>query len=84
MCWQKPTVDIKPALYELLHELLQNNWRYFFKDSVLTVLKSSQNDENVENQQQFIDIMQVSGSSVLHVSTHQMAWPVFLNMVHEF
>ncbi|KAI0232540.1 Exportin-6-A, partial [Lamellibrachia satsuma] len=55
---QKPTVDIKPALYELLHELLQNNWRYFFKDSVLTVLKSSQNDENVENQQQFIDIMQ--------------------------
>ncbi|KAI0218442.1 Exportin-6-A [Lamellibrachia satsuma] len=62
---QKPTVDIKPALYELLHELLQNNWRYFFKDSVLTVLKSSQNDENVENQQQFIDIMQAFGQSFL-------------------
>ena len=56
---QKPTVEIKPALYELLHELLQNNWRYFFKDSVLIAFKSSQNNENVENQQQFIDIMQV-------------------------
>lgn len=62
---QKPTVDIKHALYELLHELLQNNWRYFFKDSVLTVLKGSQNDENVENQQQFIDIMQAFGQSFL-------------------
>ena len=62
-------MDIKPALYELLHELLQNNWRYFFKDSVLTVLKGAQNDENVENQQQFIDIMQVSRASVLILLT---------------
>jgi len=73
-------VDIKPALYELLHELLQNNWRYFFKDSVLTVLKAAQNDENVENQQQFIDIMQVS--CFCSHSTHQVVWQCHLNTRH--
>ena len=55
--FQRPSPDIKSTLYRLLFELLQNNWRYFFKSNVLAKIHS-QNDE-VYNEHQFIAIMQV-------------------------
>jgi len=45
------------VLYELLHELMLNNWRYFFKGCVLNAL--SNKVETVENEPQLIAIMQV-------------------------
>ncbi|XP_033630549.1 exportin-6-like [Asterias rubens] len=60
---QRATPDIKPALYNLLFELLQNKWRYFFSASVLTSLQSG--TETVENEQQFVAIMQAFGQSFL-------------------
>ncbi|XP_052267006.1 exportin-6-like [Dreissena polymorpha] len=60
---QRPSPDMKQVLYELLHELLMNNWRYFFKGSVLTALNSK--EETLENEQQFVAIMQSYGQSFL-------------------
>ena len=61
---QRATPDIKPALYNLLFELLQNKWRYFFSASVLTSLQSG--TETVENEQQFVAIMQVGRVRMLN------------------
>ena len=55
--FQRPSPDLKQVLYQLLHELLVNNWRYFFKGSVLTKLNNEA--ETVEHEPQFISIMQV-------------------------
>ena len=55
---QRSSPDIKPALYSLLTEMLQNKWRYFFSVSMLSSMHSG--TETVENEQQFIAIMQVS------------------------
>lgn len=60
---QRPAPDIKHVLYGLLHQLLINNWRYFFKASVLTALQNK--EERMENTQQFTDIMQSYGQSFL-------------------
>lgn len=60
---QRPSPDMKHVLYELLHELLLNNWRYFFKSSVLMSLNSK--EETVENEPQFTAIMQAYGQSFL-------------------
>ncbi|XP_052781970.1 exportin-6-like isoform X2 [Mya arenaria] len=60
---QRPSPDMKCVLYELLHELLLNNWRYFFKGSVLTSLNNRV--ETVENEEHFTAIMQSYGQSFL-------------------
>ena len=62
MLFQRPSPDIKPCLYSLLYEFLHNNWRYFFKHSVMAIMQSSpgKNDE-LEHEDQFVQIMQVSG-----------------------
>ncbi|XP_038064327.1 exportin-6-like isoform X1 [Patiria miniata] len=60
---QRASPDIKPALYKLLFELLQSKWRYFFSTTVLTKLQSGA--ETVENEQQFVAIMQAFGQSFL-------------------
>lgn len=60
---QRPSPDLKQVLYQLLHELLVNNWRYFFKGSVLTKLNNEA--ETVEHEPQFISIMQSYGQSFL-------------------
>lgn len=65
---QRPSPDIKQSLYRLVHELIMNNWRYFFKGSVLKTLHSQppQNGNgDVQNAQQFTAIMQSYGQSFL-------------------
>ena len=61
--FQRPSPDIKPTLYELLHQILHNNWRYFFKGSVLSMMKG--HADEVENEGQFTSIMQSFGQSFL-------------------
>ncbi|XP_015764483.1 PREDICTED: exportin-6-like [Acropora digitifera] len=55
--------DIKCEFYELLHQLLLHNWRFFFRSSLLA--KMSAGEDTVENQPQFITIMQAFGQSFL-------------------
>ncbi|CAL1529210.1 unnamed protein product [Lymnaea stagnalis] len=59
----RPSPDMKSALYHLLHEILANNWRYFFKGSILDVMKES--GDGLENSAQFISILQAYGQSFL-------------------
>ncbi|XP_070580061.1 exportin-6-like [Ptychodera flava] len=61
---ERSSPDIKCVLFELLHLLLLYNWRYFFRASVLDKLQSGGN-ESIENQPQFIAIMQAFGQSFL-------------------
>ena len=48
---------MKLVLYDLLHELLDHNWRYFFKSNIL--MKMNNQPEQVENVQHFTAILQV-------------------------
>ncbi|XP_031571842.1 exportin-6-like [Actinia tenebrosa] len=54
--------DIKTEFFELLHQLLLHNWRYFFRSSLLAQMSGH---ENVENQPQFISMLQAFGQSFL-------------------
>ncbi|XP_071128890.1 exportin-6-like [Mytilus edulis] len=60
---QRPSPDMKLVLYNLLHELLVHNWRYFFKSNVL--MKMNNEPEQVENVQQFTSVLQSYGQSFL-------------------
>lgn len=60
---EQPCPYIKCEFYELLHQLLLHNWRYFFRSSLLA--KMSAGEETVENQAQFTAIMQAFGQSFL-------------------
>lgn len=57
--------DVKPSLFDLLHNILLHNWRYFFKTNVLTSLGGQTGNEPVENEHQFTAIMQAFGHSFL-------------------
>uniref|UniRef100_A0A672S412 Importin N-terminal domain-containing protein n=1 Tax=Sinocyclocheilus grahami TaxID=75366 RepID=A0A672S412_SINGR len=53
--------DVKAEMFELLFQILHQNWRFFFKSSVLSSVQRSGAEELMENQAQFIAAMQ-SGS----------------------
>ena len=57
--FQRPSPDIKPCLYEVLYDILLNNWRYFFKASALESIKSQNPPEEIEHQDELISIIQV-------------------------
>jgi hypothetical protein len=50
-------LDIRENYYKLVHNLLINNWRYFFKGNVLTTLNGE--TETTANEQSFIQLMEV-------------------------
>lgn len=56
---QRPSPDVKAELFELLFQLLHHNWRYFYRSSVLASVHRDGADEPMENQAQFIAVMQV-------------------------
>lgn len=56
--------DVKLSLFELLYQILLNNWRYFFKSGLLNNLGQIGNDQ-IENESHFISIMQAFGQSLL-------------------
>ena len=47
-------------MFELLYQILHQNWRYFFKTSVLTSVQRGAAEETMENEAQFTAAMQVS------------------------
>ncbi|XP_005096518.1 exportin-6 [Aplysia californica] len=55
--------DLKCTSYHLMHEILMNNWRYFFRGSVLDSMKEGV--EDLENSEQFVAILQAYGQSFL-------------------
>lgn len=46
-------------MFELLYQILHQNWRYFFKTSVLTSVQRGAGEDTMENEAQFIAAMQV-------------------------
>lgn len=54
---KRQSPDIKNVLYELLHTLVANNWRYFFPGNVLSALQK--HEETVEHSSEFTAIFQV-------------------------
>ncbi|XP_076324683.1 LOW QUALITY PROTEIN: exportin-6-like [Tachypleus tridentatus] len=62
---ERPSPEVKQALFELLYQLLLNNWKYFFKTSVVDSLGQAGN-EVMENKEHFTKIMAAYGQSFLH------------------
>ena len=54
--------DIKSEFFELLHQLLLNNWRYFFRPNVRTRVTHG-DDGACENQGQFVKMMEAFGQT---------------------
>jgi hypothetical protein len=54
---QNFALDIRENYYKLVHNLLINNWRYFFKGNVLTTFNGEV--ETTANEQSFIQLMEV-------------------------
>lgn len=52
--------DVKAEMFELLFQILHQNWRFFFKTSVLSSVQRTGAEEVMENQAQFSTAMQVS------------------------
>ena len=52
-------------MFELLYQILHQNWRYFFKNSVLMKVQRGAAEDTMENEAQFTAAMQVyAGQSV--------------------
>lgn len=58
---QRSSPDVKMELFELLYQILHNNWRFFFKSSVLASVQRGTAEEPMENEAQFVSAMQVTG-----------------------
>lgn len=61
---QRASPDIKAELFELLYQVLHQNWRYFFKTSVLASVQRGAAEDTMENEAQFTAAMQVSPSAM--------------------
>ncbi|XP_014672669.1 PREDICTED: exportin-6-like isoform X2 [Priapulus caudatus] len=67
---ERPSPDVKAALFALLYSILQNNWRYFFKSNILSGLSpqagaAGNSESEMEHQDQFTAVMQAFGQSFL-------------------
>lgn len=56
---QRSSPDVKAEMFELLYQILHQNWRYFFKTSVLTSVQRGAAEDTMENEAQFTAAMQV-------------------------
>lgn len=56
---QKSAPEIKTVLYQLLFQLLLNNWRYFFPANVLSHMDNGDLPEAIENETEFLRIIEV-------------------------
>ncbi|XP_051876706.1 exportin-6 isoform X4 [Pristis pectinata] len=55
---ERSSPDVKMELFELLYQILHNNWRFFFKSSVLASVQRGTAEEPMENEAQFVSAMQ--------------------------
>ncbi|XP_072337474.1 exportin-6 isoform X2 [Scyliorhinus torazame] len=62
---ERSSPDVKMELFELLYQILHNNWRFFFKSSVLASIQRGTTEEPMENEAQFASAMQAFGQSFL-------------------
>jgi len=63
-------LDIRENYYKLVHNLLINNWRYFFKGNVLTTLNGE--IETTANEHYFIQLMEVENIEYNQDDTSQI------------
>ncbi|XP_069996041.1 exportin-6 [Penaeus vannamei] len=61
---ERASPEVKGPLFELLRCLLEHNWKYFFRPSVHISLGAG-NWDSIENEAQFIQIMQAFGQSFM-------------------
>lgn len=54
-------------MFELLYQILHQNWRYFFKNSVLMKVQRGASEDTMENEVQFTAAMQVCGGRKAHL-----------------
>lgn len=55
-------------MFELLYQVLHQNWRYFFKTSILITVQKGAAEETMENEAQFTAAMQVSVFTVVIIT----------------
>ncbi|XP_014894762.1 exportin-6 [Poecilia latipinna] len=67
---ERSSPDVKAEMFELLYQILHQNWRYFFKTSVLTSVQKGGVDDTMENEAQFTAAMQAFGQSFLQTDIH--------------
>uniref|UniRef100_A0A9J8CGJ9 Exportin 6 n=1 Tax=Cyprinus carpio carpio TaxID=630221 RepID=A0A9J8CGJ9_CYPCA len=79
--------DVKAEMFELLFQILHQNWRFFFKSSVLSSVQRTGAEELMENQAQFIAAMQAFGQSFLqpdiHIFKQNLSYLEVLNTKHK-
>ncbi|XP_051573033.1 exportin-6-like isoform X2 [Myxocyprinus asiaticus] len=79
--------DVKAEMFELLFQILQQNWRFFFKSSVLSSVQRTGAEEPMENQAQFTAAMQAFGQSFLqpdiHIFKQNLSYLEVLNTKHK-
>lgn len=64
-------------MFELLYQILHQNWRYFFKNSVLTSVQRGASEDAMENEAQFTAAMQVCVFLCLHLSSYNKKCQTF-------
>ncbi|XP_016086954.1 exportin-6-like [Sinocyclocheilus grahami] len=84
---QRSCPDVKAEMFELLFQILHQNWRFFFKSSVLSSVQRTGAEELMENQAQFIAAMQAFGQSFLqpdiHIFKQNLSYLEVLNTKHK-
>uniref|UniRef100_A0A674NRY7 Exportin 6 n=1 Tax=Takifugu rubripes TaxID=31033 RepID=A0A674NRY7_TAKRU len=67
---ERSSPDVKAEMFELLYQILHQNWRYFFKNSVLITVQRGASEDTMENEAQFTAAMQAFGQSFLQPDIH--------------
>uniref|UniRef100_A0A671WJD7 Exportin 6 n=1 Tax=Sparus aurata TaxID=8175 RepID=A0A671WJD7_SPAAU len=84
---ERSSPDIKAEMFELLYQILHQNWRYFFKTSVLTSVQRGAPEDTMENEAQFTAAMQAFGQSFLqpdiHIFKQNLSYLESLNSKHK-
>uniref|UniRef100_A0AAQ4RS16 Importin N-terminal domain-containing protein n=1 Tax=Gasterosteus aculeatus aculeatus TaxID=481459 RepID=A0AAQ4RS16_GASAC len=84
---ERSSPDVKAELFELLYQILHQNWRYFFKTSVLTSVQRGAAEDTMENEAQFTAAMQAFGQSFLqpdiHIFKQNLCYLESLNSKHK-
>ncbi|KAG5279727.1 hypothetical protein AALO_G00080950 [Alosa alosa] len=79
--------DVKAEMFELLFQILHQNWRFFFKSSVLSSVQRDGAGELMENEAQFTAAMQAFGQSFLqpdiHIFKQNLSYLEVLNTKHK-
>ncbi|XP_012676980.1 exportin-6 [Clupea harengus] len=79
--------DVKAEMFELLFQILHQNWRFFFKSSVLSSVQRGGASEQMENEAQFTAAMQALGQSFLqpdiHIFKQNLSYLEILNTKHK-